>query len=73
MPPQAFRDALEQLNISMARFCEISGVDDHTVRGWASGELPIPRLVELFLVLATYEPENFHDVVKAQELLDDEL
>jgi DNA-binding transcriptional regulator YiaG len=73
MTPAAFRDALQELEISPNRFAQIIGIDEPTVQGWASGELPIPRLVELFLVLVAYEPGSFHELVKAQELLDDEL
>ena len=39
----------------------------------SAGELGILRLVELFLEFAMYKPEAFRELVKAQEMLDDEL
>jgi hypothetical protein len=73
MTPEAFKAALQQLGHSPLSFSNIILENDRTVRGWASGELPIPRVVELLLVFATYQPNSWRKIVTAQALLDDEL
>ena len=57
----------------MQGFTRLIGVNERTFHRWVSGELGIPRLVELFLEFAMYKPEAFRELVKAQEMLDDEL
>ena len=57
----------------MQGFARLTGVNERTFHSWVSGELGIPRLVELFLEFAMCKPEVFRERVKAQEMLDDEL
>lgn len=73
MSPEQFRDTLDALHLTQVGFSKIIDVNERTVRRWACGELPIPRVVELLLVLAEYDPKAFGKVIKARELLDDEL
>ena len=49
------------------------GYNEPTVRRYALGEAEVPRIVELLLNVALYEPTAFAELVKARELPDDEL
>jgi DNA-binding transcriptional regulator YiaG len=70
---RGIKDALEELSLSQESFAKLIQVSERTVSRWASGELRIPRAVDLLLVFATYQPNSFREIVKAQSLLDDEL
>ena len=72
MDHEELRNALEVLGITHPRFACLIGYDDHTIRQYALGEVESPR-IELLLNFALYEPDSFSELVKARELLDDEL
>jgi DNA-binding transcriptional regulator YiaG len=50
-----FRVALVQLDISQKRFAEMTGYRVETVSRWATGENPIPGVVELVVDLLRYK------------------
>lgn len=49
MTPEAFKEYLEVLNKTQVGFAREIEVDPRTVRRWASGEKPVPKVVELLL------------------------
>ncbi len=49
MTTKQFRSALTQLELSQAELARHIDVDPRTVRRWASGEQPVPKVVEELL------------------------
>ncbi len=50
-----FRVALVQLDIPQKRFAEMTGYRAETVSRWATGDQPVPRVVELAVELLQYK------------------
>jgi hypothetical protein len=53
MTPDQARAHLARLNLSQGDFQRLMGVDDRRARRWLSGDLPIPRAVEIALTELT--------------------
>lgn len=51
MTPEAFRGDLVALGLSQIGAAKFLDVDARTVRRWATGDIPIPRSVELLFGL----------------------
>lgn len=49
MTPDAFKAALRGLHMAQTTFARAVGVNDRTVRRWASGESPVPPTVVVLL------------------------
>ena len=47
MTPQEFREARHRLGLSQAKLATALGVNVRTVKRWESGDVDIPRTVEL--------------------------
>ena len=56
-----FRLALAQLNVPQKRFAEMTGYRAETVSRWATGENPVPRVVELAVELLLYKATEERD------------
>lgn len=52
MTSKQYREALAGLGMSQARLGRLLGRDKSTPNRWATGRVPIPREVELLLLLA---------------------
>ena len=61
MSAEEFRSALNQLNFAQRSFSKFIDVNERTVRHWALGKYPIPRLVALLLNLMLLVEKTFHN------------
>jgi len=60
-----FRIALVQLDIPQKRFAEMTGYRAETVSRWATGDNPVPRVVELAVELLQYKASSFDNFGRA--------
>ena len=60
-----FRIALVQLDIPQKRFAEMTGYRAETVSRWATGDNPVPRVVELAVELLRYKASSFDNFGRA--------
>lgn len=69
MTPEMFRQALNDLHMNQMAFANNAGVNPRTVRRWASGESPIPPVVDALLcaLLAIKETGGIVAVKRALE------
>lgn len=49
MTPTQYRDTIAALGLNQSSAARLFGVDPRTSRRWASGDMPVPRAVELAL------------------------
>lgn len=52
MTPDEFRTALERLGLTQIGAARFLGLDERTLRRYATGEKPVPRTVEMILRIA---------------------
>lgn len=46
-----FRDALRRLDLKQVQAARLFGYDERSIRRWASGNKPVPKIVSLVLYL----------------------
>lgn len=51
MTPEKFQAAIEKLGLSQVKAARLFGYNERTTRRWASGEDPVPRIIEIVLWL----------------------
>jgi hypothetical protein len=51
MTKTQFGAALDRLGLTQVGAARLFGYDERTIRRWASGELPVPRIIEVVLYL----------------------
>ena len=56
MTPDELRAQLDRLGLTQVGAARLLDVDERTVRRWATGNVPIPRAVEMLLPLLSPVP-----------------
>lgn len=51
MKPAEFTNTIKHLGLSQVGAAAFLCVNDRTVRRWVSGDMPVPRVVELLLLV----------------------
>jgi DNA-binding transcriptional regulator YiaG len=54
--------AFDQIGFTQMGFSRFIGVGGRTVRGWISGEFPVPKIVALFVNLMVKTKTNPEDI-----------